>query len=172
MSNLRIENVPISSLSSDPNNARKHDIKNISAIQGSLKLFGQRKPIVITNQNVVVAGNGTLEAIKSLGWKTVDVVKIPAEWTQEMIQAFALADNRTAELAEWDSKILADQLLELDAVGWNVEEFGFEPLTPPLDADFLPSNEEQPRLDQRSSTVCPQCSFEWRLGAKNEIEPV
>jgi site-specific DNA-methyltransferase (adenine-specific) len=130
MTNLRIENVNISALSFDPTNARKHDKKNLDAIAGSLKLFGQRKPIVVTGANVIVAGNGTVEAAKSLGWTEVSIVRIPIEWTAEQVKAYALADNRTAELAEWDAKTLADQLIELDSVGWDVAEFGFEPISP------------------------------------------
>lgn len=172
MNNLRIETVKIASLISDPENARLHDNKNLDAIAGSLRLFGQRKPIVVTRGNLVVAGNGTLEAAKKLGWSEISIVRTPTNWTPEQVKAYALADNRTAELAEWDSKVLADQLLELDAVGWNVSEFGFEPLEPPTDPEFLPSSEEQPRLDQRNATMCPKCSFEWRVGPKGEIEPV
>jgi DNA modification methylase len=135
MNQLRLETVLISSLSLDLSNARKHDAKNLASIAGSLKLFGQRKPIVVSGANVVVAGNGTLEAAKSLGWSEIDVVRIPADWSAEQVKAYALADNRTAELAEWDAKILAEQLVELDAVGWDVSEFGFEPMNPAGDLD-------------------------------------
>jgi hypothetical protein len=138
MSNLRIESVLISSLSFDTTNARRHDAKNLASIEGSLRLFGQRKPIVVTGANVVVAGNGTLEAAKSLGWSEISVVRIPNDWTAEQVKAYALADNRTAELAEWDAKVLADQLVELDAVGWDVSEFGFDALEPPVDLDDEP----------------------------------
>ena len=55
MNQLRLETVLISSLSLDPSNARKHDAKNLASIAGSLKLFGQRKPIVVSGANVVVA---------------------------------------------------------------------------------------------------------------------
>jgi site-specific DNA-methyltransferase (adenine-specific) len=130
MNDLRIETVEIASLTFDPTNARKHDGKNLDAIVGSLKLFGQRKPIVVTPDNIVVAGNGTLEAAKTLGWSEIVIARTPIGWTWDQIKAFALADNRTAELAEWDDKILADQLLELDANGWALEEFGFEALEP------------------------------------------
>ncbi|CAB4157475.1 COG0863 DNA modification methylase [uncultured Caudovirales phage] len=133
MTNLRLESVLISSLSLDPTNARRHDAKNLASIEGSLRLFGQRKPIVVTGANVVVAGNGTLEAAKALGWTNIDVVRIPIDWSPEQVKAYALADNRTAELAEWDAKVLAEQLVELDAVGWNVAEFGFDALEPPVD---------------------------------------
>jgi DNA modification methylase len=135
MNQLRLETVLISSLSLDPSNARKHDAKNLASIAGSLKLFGQRKPIVVSGANVVVAGNGTLEAAKSLGWSEISVVRIPNDWTAEQVKAYALADNRTAELAEWDAKVLADQLIELDAEGWDVSQFGFEPLNPIGDLD-------------------------------------
>ena len=138
MSNLRIEAVLISSLSFDTTNARRHDAKNLASIEGSLRLFGQRKPIVVTGANVVVAGNGTLEAAKSLGWSEISVVRIPNDWTADQVKAYALADNRTAELAEWDAKVLADQLVELDAVGWDVSEFGFDALEPPVDLDDEP----------------------------------
>jgi site-specific DNA-methyltransferase (adenine-specific) len=135
MSDLQIETVKIETLAFDPTNARKHDAKNLDAIAGSLKLFGQRKPIVVTPDNVVVAGNGTLAAAKSLGWTEIVIARTPRGWTWEQIKAFALADNRTAELAEWDSAVLANQLLELDAVGWDLAEFGFEPLEPPASPD-------------------------------------
>ena len=132
MTELRIETVNINSLTPDPANARKHDGKNLKAIASSLEKFGQRKPIVVTPDSIVVAGNGTLEAAKSLGWSEIAIARTPIGWTWDQIKAFALADNRTAELAEWDDKVLADQLLELDANGWELEELGFENLEPPL----------------------------------------
>jgi site-specific DNA-methyltransferase (adenine-specific) len=88
----------------------------------------------------VVAGNGTLEAAKNLGWTEIAISRTPVGWSWEQIRAFALADNRTAELAEWDDKVLADQLLELDANGWELEELGFENLEPPAGQD----NDDEP----------------------------
>jgi site-specific DNA-methyltransferase (adenine-specific) len=135
MTELRIETVNVNSLIPDPANARKHDGKNLQAIAHSLEKFGQRKPICVTPDSIVVAGNGTLEAAKSLGWTEIVIARTPVGWTWEQIRAFALADNRTAELAEWDDKVLADQLLELDANGWELEELGFANLEPPLGQD-------------------------------------
>jgi DNA modification methylase len=156
--NLRIELITLSSLRLDPNNARRHDKKNLQAIKGSLSLFGQRKPIVISGDNTIVAGNGTVEAARELGWTEIYVARIPHDWTPEQIKAYALADNRTAELAEWDSKILADQLLELDAEGWDVAEFGFEPLEPPIN----PDDEGPLNFDDAPARV--QLGEIWKLG--------
>lgn len=121
----KIELINVDDLTLDPNNARKHNQKNLDAIAKSLQKFGQQKPIVITQDNVVVAGNGTLEAARAIGWKGINCVRIPADWDEELIKAFALADNRTAELASWDSSILLDQLRELDVSGWDVGSLGF-----------------------------------------------
>jgi site-specific DNA-methyltransferase (adenine-specific) len=128
---MNIETLRILELTPDPNNARQHDDKNLKAIMGSLKEFGQRKPIVITEAGTIVAGNGTLEAAKRLGWTDIEVVRVPSDWTDAQVKAFAIADNRTAELANWNQEVLTSQLLELEAEGWELAEFGFEPLEMP-----------------------------------------
>lgn len=149
---LRIESVKVDSLRFDPNNARKHSDKNLKAISGSLEMFGQRKPIVVTDDNVVVAGNGTLEAAISLRWNEIDVVRVPADWTDEQVKAFALADNRSAELAEWDEQVLASQLLDLEEVGLDIAVLGFEAVAEDVDSildDDSPytSNVEVPKYE-------------------------
>ena len=123
---MKLENLRIADLTPDPQNARQHDDKNLKAIMGSLKEFGQRKPIVITEAGVIVAGNGTVEAAKRLGWLDIEVVRVPSDWTDDQVKAFAIADNRTAELANWNQEVLTSQLLELEAEGWELAEFGFE----------------------------------------------
>lgn len=122
---LKTEQVSIAELTFDPNNARKHSKTNLDAIAGSLRQFGQRKPIVVTAAGVIVAGNGTVEAALSLGWEDVAVVRVPKDWDENKIKAFALADNKTAELAEWDPSVLMEQGGVLMASGFKLEEFGF-----------------------------------------------
>jgi hypothetical protein len=123
---MKIETVPISSLTLDPENARKHSQKNIDAIAGSLTTFGQRRPLVVWG-NIIIAGNGTVEAAKSIGWEKIEITRVPTDWTHDQARAYALADNRTAELAEWDSESLLDILAGLNdelvtATGFTSEE--------------------------------------------------
>jgi site-specific DNA-methyltransferase (adenine-specific) len=138
---MKIERIAITKLIPDPTNARTHDEKNLNAIEGSLKEFGQRKPIVITQDNIIAAGNGTVEAAKRLGWTEMDVVRVPADWDADRIKAYALADNRTAELAEWNPEVMAAQLLDLQEAGFDIESFGFELVNPPVDLESIEEDE-------------------------------
>jgi len=119
---MTVESVAIASLSADPANARKHGQRNLDAIAASLRRFGQQKPIVVDSQGVVRAGNGQLAAARALGWTHIRVVRSDLPATE--LTAFAIADNRTAELAEWDAEILAGLLAnpELGDVGFTDEE--------------------------------------------------
>ncbi len=105
--------ISIDLLHPDPSNARRHGEKNIEAIKSSLSMFGQRKPVVVQRNGMIVrAGNGTLAAAKSLGWKEIAAVVIDDD-SATAVQ-FAIADNRTGELAEWDDETLATLLDGMD----------------------------------------------------------
>lgn len=118
--------VPVKQCILDPKNVRKHTNKNMKAIKDSLKEYGQRKPIVVqeTSDGLLVrAGNGTLTATKILKREFIAVVRIKED--DKMAQAYAIADNRSAELAEWDNMALAEQILDLSNHDIDVEGLGF-----------------------------------------------
>lgn len=154
---MRIEKIAMSQLKKDPDNARTHNSNNIKAIAKSLERFGQRKPIVVW-QGFVIAGNGTLEAAESLGWTSIEVAEVPSDWTHEEARAYALADNRSGELASWEPTMLANQLLELDAVGWNTADLGFALFNPAGD-DPKNLSEEINVEDWEYEHTCPKCGF-------------
>ncbi len=109
---LRPLAVPISSIEPDPRNARTHNSNNIRAIRASLREFGQRKPLVVNSRNKEVeAGNGTLLAARALKWTHVAVVWVEDDPAAQ--SGFAVADNRTSELAAWDDALLADLIGEI-----------------------------------------------------------
>jgi len=156
---MKIERLSIEQLKLDPNNARKHDNANLEAIAGSLTQFGQRKPIVISQDNTVVAGNGTLTAAKSLGWTEIDAVRVPADWDANRIKAFALADNRTAELADWDTKVLNAQLMELIELDLDIQEIGFE-MPQVLELE----TQEEDELPETPAEPMTKLGDVWQLG--------
>jgi ParB-like chromosome segregation protein Spo0J len=105
--------VPIDQLKLDPRNARVHNEQNVQAIAGSLKRFGQLKPIVAhAETKIVEAGNGVLLAAKRLGWTHLAVVWMRHDAAEAL--GFALADNRSAELATWDDAQLQSILAEVE----------------------------------------------------------
>jgi ParB-like chromosome segregation protein Spo0J len=133
---LRKLAVPISSLNPDPANARLHGERNIAALKSSLSQFGQRKPIVVQKAGMIVrSGNGTLQAAKALGWTEIAAVVLDDD--NATAAQWAIADNRTAELAEWDDEVLASLLQGMDeqcrlAVGFSEDDLAslLKSLTP------------------------------------------
>jgi DNA modification methylase len=123
--NLKIERVDIKSLLKDPTNARKHPDKNLDSIKASLNKFGQVEPLIVNEKtNIVISGNGRLEVMQSLGWETVDVIKVDLNSVDAAQLGLVL--NKTAELAEWDDDVLKKTLSALMDEGIEIEDFGFD----------------------------------------------
>ena len=161
---MRIQKMKVAELSSDPANVRKHSDRNVETIVASLRRFGQQKPIVVDKSGVVRAGNGTLEAAKRLGWETIEATV--SELTGSEMTAYAIADNRTAELAEWDEAALAATLegLQFDdeellaAAGFSGDELAA--MLPNFEAG---TEDDQGQLDQLEPKMvtCPNCQKEF-----------
>jgi ParB-like chromosome segregation protein Spo0J len=131
-SGLRPLAVPIRELALAQDNARQHSERDLPILMESLRRFGQRKPVVAKREyrgqaNVAVAGNGTLAAARRLGWTQVAVAWF--EGTDDEARQYALVDNRSAELSEWNFEALSAQLADLHAadvdlpalLGWDEE---------------------------------------------------
>lgn len=161
---LRVKRVKLDELIPDQANARLHRERNLDSIKISLTRFGQQKPIVIDEKNVIVAGNGTYEAAKSLGWLDLNVVQTKLSESERV--AFGIADNRTAELAEWDFDVLGRVLASMKdetaqlAAGFTRDEVNriVKDLTPEFEAT---DSDNVPRLDLQNSIKCPECGHEF-----------
>jgi len=154
--------VPLDSLVQDPSNARKHSERNIESIANSLRLFGQRRAIVVQrNGRIVRAGNGTLQAARKLGWTEIAAVMVDDDNATAM--QFAIADNRTAELAEWDDETLGllldgfDQEIR-DSIGFNEEEFN------QLMADLTPKEVTEDEVPEAPAEPITKPGTMWLLG--------
>jgi ParB-like chromosome segregation protein Spo0J len=165
---------PIDSLHLLEGNPRRGDVE---AVKRSYDRFGQRKPIVARRDGTVIAGNHQLLAARALGWTEIAVVYVDDD--DLTASAYALADNRTADLGSYDSEALADLIAEvsidlelLTATGYSTEDLDRLIAGVGEIPDFSPTGDDQPRLDQRAPILCPKCAFEWRVGPGGEIEPV
>lgn len=115
--------MPIEDLQQDADNARTHNARNLEATENSIAEFDQQKPIVVDKNNVVIAGNGFLESAKNAGYTHLYVVKTKLKGRKR--RRYAIADNRTSELADWDKAVLSEQLGELSAAGDDLTKLGF-----------------------------------------------
>lgn len=113
---MNVASLPVSSLALHPQNPRHGDV---SVIAESLQANGQFKPIVVSEDGVVLAGNHTLQAATRLGWSHIDAVILPlASDSPEALRIMA-ADNRTADGATYDERALLlvlGELAEADAM--------------------------------------------------------
>jgi hypothetical protein len=105
MGSLSITDRKISELRPYPRNARTHSRKQIKQIKASIEEFGFTNPILIDENDQIMAGHGRVEAAKLLGLAEIPTVQI-GHLSAAQKKAYILADNRLAELAGWDKEIL------------------------------------------------------------------
>ncbi len=123
--------VPLGNLKPDPKNARKRTPQSKFLIGESLKKFGAARSIVIDEENRVLAGNGTIEGAKAAGISNVRVIETDGDeiiavkrkgLSEDEKVGLALADNRTADLSEWDAEMLHQLSEETDIGPWFSED--------------------------------------------------
>lgn len=116
--------VDIDAISVDEKNARTHPAENLGALKRSLTYYGQRKPVVVRlDDRVIEAGNGMWEAAKELGWDKIAAVMVEDDPTNA--SGFAIMDNQSALLSEWDFPMLKDLLENLDTGAFDMDLTGF-----------------------------------------------
>lgn len=105
--------IEIDELTTHPRNPRRGDV---TAIAESLERFGQVRPIVVqASTGHIIAGNHTWKAAKSLGWDKIAAIFARVEEDEAL--AYVLADNRTADLGDYDLEVLAPLLEMMMATG-------------------------------------------------------
>ena len=121
---MQIKLAEISSIKPYENNPRKLSEQAIQKVAMSLKEYGFRQPIVVDKNMVIVAGHTRYRASKKLGLKQVPISVID-NLSEEQINAYRIADNRTAEESEWDNELLKMEIKELEAKDFKLDLLGF-----------------------------------------------
>ena len=137
--------MPIGDVHPYPNNPRVNK-EAVDKVAASLKAFGWRQPIVVDSNNVIIVGHTRLQAAKRLRMKEVPVL-VADDLSEEQVKAYRLADNKTAEFAEWDMDKLGDELadildIDMEEFGFDLSEFVEEPEV--VEDDFEPEIPEEP----------------------------
>ena len=122
--NLNVKMMPIGDVVPYEKNPRLND-QAVDAVASSIREFGFKVPIVVDGKGVVVSGHTRLKAAKTLGLDEVPVI-VADDLDDTKIKAFRLADNKVAELADWDESLLIKELEELDDLNYDMGQFDFE----------------------------------------------
>jgi ParB family chromosome partitioning protein len=117
------------------NNSRSHSEEQITKIASSIKEFGFTNPILIDQDNSIIAGHGRLQAVKKLGYEEVSCIVISG-LTKTQIKALIIADNQLALNASWDIDKLSLELDSLKDDNFNLDILGFN-------NDFLKDIQEE-----------------------------
>lgn len=124
----KIELWPLSRLKPYANNARTHSADQVQQIAASIAAYGFNNPILVDTEDGIIAGHGRLSAAQSLQLEHVPVIVLD-HLTDAQRRAYILADNRLAELAQWDDNLLVDELealgddgIDISSLGWSPEE--------------------------------------------------
>jgi len=121
---MQVKNWPIDRLIPYDKNPRLND-DAVEAVSRSIQEFGFRQPIVVDNEGVIIIGHTRLKAAKKLGLTEVPV-HVARGLSPEKIKALRIADNRTAEIAEWNLELLPIELSELQGLDFDLELLGFD----------------------------------------------
>lgn len=121
------------------NNPRVND-GAVEAVAESLKKFGWKQPLVVDRSGVIIVGHTRLKAAERLGWETAPVV-IAEDLTEEEARAYRLADNKTAELADWNFQLLDEELAGINEI--DMAAFGFD-LTEPENPEDIEEDDFDP----------------------------
>jgi ParB-like chromosome segregation protein Spo0J len=162
----------IKDLTPDPQNARRHTPRNTGMIERALNEVGAARSIVVDENGVVLAGNATIEAAAAAGIERVQVVDADGQTivavrrtglTPEQKTQLALYDNRTAELAEWDTSVLAELGASIDLSDmWTRDE-----LTALIEAEVVPDVDfreyDESTADDVKYCTCPSCGHRFPL---------
>ena len=149
-----LENLNITQIKPYEKNPRKNE-KAIDKVAQSIKEFGFKQPIVIDNNNIIIAGHTRYQASIKLGLESVPVIKAN-DLSDEQVKAYRIADNRVAQEAEWDIDLLKMELADLKQIDYNLLETGFnqEELDKilQLDVEGLTDEDEVPETPKEPIT--------------------
>jgi ParB-like chromosome segregation protein Spo0J len=140
--------MPLAEIVPDQSNARLHDDRQLTALMGSMRQFGQTIPLIAqSGTNLLRAGHGRLEAARRLyaegdhRWAQIAVVLV--DWDNATGTAFAITDNRLGDMSGWDKAALEKQLREV-AVGDEALQSMFSELAEELDLIVADDELEEP----------------------------
>lgn len=148
MQKQELLDIPISNLVPYGQNARMHGPAQINQLAASIREFGFTNPVLVDETNTILAGEGRVQAARNIGLEKVPCIVVHG-LTEAQKAAYVIADNRLALNSEWDEVTLAEELVRLNEVGFDINVTGF------IDAD-LSELLDGLKLDTEPSVILQQ----------------
>jgi len=133
-------------------NSRTHSDEQVNQIAASIKEFGFTNPVIIDEDNGIIAGHGRVMAAKKIGIDEVPCIQVTG-WTKAQKKAYVIADNKLALNAGWDESMLALELQELQELDFDLDLTGFS--ADEL-ADLFPDEEVEGLTDEDAVPDAPE----------------
>ncbi len=160
----KIEQVMTKKLIPYANNSRKHSDAQIAQIAASIKEFGFMNPIIIGDDNTLIAGHGRLLAAQKLELKTVPCIRAK-HLTPAQRKAYVIVDNRLSETSEWDKEMLKLEIEDISLnMNFDLSPLGFSPdeITALTfggwtDTGVTPEDEPPQKERPKKEVTCPHC---------------
>lgn len=143
MSDLQIEPLPLDRLIPYANNSRTHSDEQVAQIAASIREFGFTNPVLIDNDDGIIAGHGRVLAARKLGLEQVPCIRL-GHLTEAQRRAYIIADNKLALNAGWDEELLAIELSSLREIDFDLGLMGFN--AEEIEAALNPPEPEQDGL--------------------------
>jgi DNA modification methylase len=161
---MLVEMRKITDLKLYPHNPRRND-HAVAAVAASIREFGFQQPLVIDVEGVIVVGSTRLKAAVLLGLAEVPV-HVARDLTPEQVKAYRIADNKLAELADWDDSLLVQELAALQKMDFDLDLVGFTPdeLQELFGADIAPGLVDPDDVPQPPDKSGTQPGDLWQLG--------
>lgn len=121
----KLEKISIEELIPYARNSRTHSDEQIAQIAASIKEFGFTNPVLIDNDNGIIAGHGRVLAGRKLKLKEIPCIRL-GHLTDAQKKAYVIADNKLALNSGWDAEMLKLELVELKDEGFNIDLIGFD----------------------------------------------
>ncbi len=164
---MKVETVNIDELKPFEKNPKTHSKEQIDKIVRSIKEFGWANPILALKENrMVIAGHARLKAARQMNLSEVPVIFLDMPYEKAI--AYVVADNRLAEIAEWDNTLLLPLLDEIKLAGVDVELTGFTVADICMfkAQNVIPETEPEygeNTADDVKKITCPECGHEFPI---------
>lgn len=146
---LKIVKVGIDTIKEYEKNAKLHPKEQIEQIKKSIEEFGNNDPIAVDENNVIIEGHGRIRALKELGYKEVDVIKL-THLTEEQKKAYILTHNKLTMNSDFDIDLLNEELDNI--INIDMADFGFE-FAEDIDEEEIQIDTSEKEIEDKSVLI-------------------